>query len=286
MRLYDETVNKRDRSLKQSLRQIDLATRATPQWSDDTWRQIGRAGALALSLDPVIQAETGAIVNAAYDARLTGDTKHLEDVFAATSKQTLELLRGVGPVAILEAGLAESRREYEAFMKKLRGSGKPFPDLRHIPEQARSADIPSLASQALSHLPSAVTLREVFARLEDVEDDNRFEEAVEAALLDVEPDSDLASPATEEELSSRQALMELLSALRPDLTGDPDLSRKISRYAGASSVVFYGYLYYFQPDLFVVMRVYLEMFGLGSLISGAMHKFSAPKQRRDSEEQD
>ena len=115
-------------------------------------------------------------------------------------------------------------------------------------------------------------------------DDNRFEEAVEAALLEVEPDSDLASPATEEDLSARRALIELLSALRPDLTGDPDLSQKISRYAGASSVVFYGYLYYFQQDLFGMMRVYLEMVGLGSIISGAMHRLSAPKQRRGTED--
>lgn len=282
MREYDSSVRGREAILDRTHQQLLAGKRETDQWSNETWRAIGRAGEHALSLNPITQAETSAIIDAAYAARLTGDSKRLESVLASTSESTTQLLRRIGLSGVLADGVADARREYEALMSRVRGTGKPFPDMRDVPGWTGPSDLASLPPR----LPSPVTLRSIFERLEHVEDDDRFEEVVEAALLDLDVAVDLSTAPSEDELSMRQALWQLTVTLYPDLTQNQDFMRKKPLIAGSSAVVCYGYLYYFRPELFQAMRTILEMVGLGSIIASAMDRLSGHRSTDQIEDGD
>jgi len=100
----------------------------------------------------------------------------------------------------------------------------------------------------------------------DIEDEKGFEEATSRLLSEVEEDHELDVTQSAEELTAREALVELLIALRPDVSDDPDLHRNLRRYIGRSGVVFYLYLRVFYPGFFMALGTLLEMLGLYSLL--------------------
>lgn len=155
-----------------------------------------------------------------------------------------------------------------------------------VTERVSLSDLTSAAQGMLAGKPME-SLDAIYERLvlDDIEDEDGFEEAASRVLSEVEED-DVTAP-SEEDLTSREALVQLLIALRPDVSDDPDLHRNLRRYVGGSGLLFYLYLRVFHPQFLMALGMLLEMLGLYALmVTITDHAVAGGKPPQDDQEQD
>ncbi|MCB2176142.1 MAG: hypothetical protein KQH57_10075 [Actinomycetales bacterium] len=159
-----------------------------------------------------------------------------------------------------------------------------FSGLHSFMEQTDLSGLASLAQRALGDVPLGA-LEEAAARLrsEDL-DEEEFEDAAIQALRETDEDFDPDAPPTPEEVAATEAFVQLLMLLRPDLTDDPALRKRV-RWVGRGGGALVGvYLLVFHLPVFAAVGTLLILLGFANGGGNVIDRISSPSAYKDDEE--
>lgn len=163
---------------------------------------------------------------------------------------------------------SEAKSVYEQMLSDIAAAQELQDDLRNVTENLDADAISDLTQFTLED--GAFEARASFyERVEQAAPDDldEFERIVREAWQDEELD-DLEDDEADDtlDLTPREALVALFLAQRPDVSSNPDLHKRIRRYAAGSGVFLYAYLRVFQPGFFIFLGMLLEVLGFTALI--------------------
>ena len=281
-----------DSALSRMIREVGettsrIATQMAPRWSDGTYRAVNAAANNLVNQNPALEAASRSVIDTVYKAGLTGDDSPLSKLIAESSIYTKALFEKQGVSGALQHMINESTRDFGYMRSMMQIDDQTRGVLRSVSDQISASDISTLAQRAIGNV-SYETLSAAYARLQEagqIDEDNFEEKAVEA-LREVDEDYDPDAPPAAEELTSREALVALLIALRPDLSDDPARMRKMTLLAAGSGPLFYYYFMFFFPGVFLALHTLFEMIGVATVTAGGAKWLLTPGIRTEAQEPD
>lgn len=226
------------------------------------------------SMQAMIDTLVPAIVTVNSAVQLSGITGFLE-TFQVRHREmmknltpTFDAATVLGPLVTQMSGFAEFRR-----------------DIQHM------GLTPTVDESTLREMTTSLrVVVEAASRLKTTDhdlDEEEFEEVASQALREVDEDYDPDLPPTSQQMAATEALVQLLVALRPDLSDDPIFRRRVAWVSGSGGALAGLALLMFYPPVFAAVGT---LFVFVSIVQGTQKGAdrliapSAHKKTQDTED--